>query len=75
MFDSLRRWTKAPAPTAELPVPSTIDAMDQAGVSTMLISVWYAPGKEMISNDEVARLAAEAPGRLIGVWCITEPGF
>jgi len=49
--------------------------MDQAGVSTMLISVWYAPGKEMISNDEVARLAAEAPGRLIGVWCITEPGF
>ena len=67
MFASLRRWTKAPIPTEELPVSATIDAMDRAGVDVALISAWVAPGRVLISNDEVAAFAAQAPGRLLGV--------
>jgi uncharacterized protein len=67
MFDSLRRWTKAPVPTEELPVAATLQAMDQGGVAQSLISAWVAPGKVMISNDEVAGFVAQAPDRLVGV--------
>lgn len=91
MFDSLRRWTKAPVPTEELPVSATLAMMDQGGVSKSLISAWVAPRNVMISNDEVAAFVAQAPERLIGVGsvdiskpmqavrdirrCITELGF
>lgn len=67
MFDSLRRWTKAPVPSQELPVAATIAAMDAGGVARSLISAWVAPGKLMISNDEVAGFVAQAPERLVGV--------
>lgn len=67
IFESLRRWTKMPMPTEELPVQLTIDLMDQAGVDRSLISAWVAPRNVMISNDEVASFVAEAPERLIGV--------
>lgn len=67
MFDSLRRWTKAPVPTSELPVAATVAAMDQAGVTQSLISAWVAPRNVMISNDEVAGFIAQAPSRLVGV--------
>lgn len=67
MFDSLRRWTKEHAPVRDIPVSATIAAMDQAGIDKMLISAWEAPGKSMISNDEVASFVAEAPARLVGV--------
>ncbi|WP_205520584.1 amidohydrolase family protein [Tropicibacter sp. Alg240-R139] len=67
MFDSLRRWTKTPTPTEELPVATTVGLMDQAGVGRMLISAWEAPRNTMISNDEVAGFVAQAPDRLIGV--------
>jgi len=69
IFDSLRRWNRqeAPDPDAEIPVSLTIGAMDEANVSTSLISAWYAPRNVMISNDEVASFVAEAPDRLVGV--------
>ncbi len=69
VFDSLRRWTKGerPDPVSEPPVSMTLGAMDEAGVSTALISAWYAPRNVMISNDEVASFVAQAPDRLVGV--------
>lgn len=67
MFASLRRWTKAEVPTAEIPVAFTLSAMDQAGVALSLISAWVAPRNVMISNDEVAGFVAESGGRLAGV--------
>ena len=71
IFDSLKRWTRSgdgdDAPPPELPVSVTVGAMDEGGVSTALISAWVAPGKVMISNDEVASFVAEAGGRLVGV--------
>lgn len=91
IFDSLRRWTKAPIPTEQLPVSATLALMDQGGVSKSLISAWVAPRNVMISNDEVAAFVAQAPDRLVGVGsvdiskpmiavreirrCITELGF
>ncbi|MDJ0700205.1 MAG: amidohydrolase family protein [Woeseiaceae bacterium] len=67
MFASLRRWTRSEAPTAEPPVSTTIAALDQARVDKALISAWVAPGKVMISNDEVAAFVAEFPDRLVGI--------
>jgi len=67
IFDSLRRWTKQPVPEEELPVDLTIAMMDHADVDKMLISAWQAPGKDLISNEEVAGFVSEAPDRLVGV--------
>lgn len=67
MFDSLRRWTRAEAPTEEMPVSATVHAMDSGGVDWALISAWYAPHRVLISNDEVAAFVASAPDRLVGV--------
>ena len=67
IFDSLRRWTGQDVPTEELPVEFTLAMMDQAGVDKMLISAWQAPGRDMISNEEVAAFVSQAPDRLVGV--------
>lgn len=67
MFDSLRRWTNIPAPATEVPVQATLDAMDRGKVDRALISAWVGPRNVMISNDEVAGVVAQAPGRLVGV--------
>jgi hypothetical protein len=67
IFESLRRWTKVPMPTVELPVSTTVAAMDQAAIDKSLISAWVAPRNVMISNDEVAGFVAQAPDRLVGV--------
>lgn len=67
IFDSLRRWTKTPAPTEQLPVAATLAMMDAGGVDKSLISAWVAPRNVMISNDEVAGFVEEGAGRLIGV--------
>ncbi len=67
IFESLRRWTKMPMPTVEIPVQMTLGMMDQAGVDRSLISAWVAPRNVMISNDEVAGFVSQAPDRLVGV--------
>ena len=70
IFDSLRRWTKGGglfATETQVPVFSTVAAMDQGGIQTSLICAWYAPRNVMISNDEVADFVAQAPSRLVGV--------
>ena len=67
VFESLRRWAKGTLPTEQPPVSATIAAMDAANVSQALISAWVAPGKVMISNDEVHEFVSEYPDRLVGV--------
>ena len=67
VFESLRRWTGDQIPNEELPVSLTTAMMDQAGVDKMLISAWEAPGRSMISNDDVAGFVKDAPDRLVGV--------
>jgi predicted TIM-barrel fold metal-dependent hydrolase len=41
--------------------------MDEGGVSTALISAWYARKNTMIFIDEVASFVAQSEGRLVGV--------
>ena len=67
IFNSLRRWSRDSIPTEPLPVSTTIQSMDAAGVSLSLISAWEAPRNSMISNDEVAGFVSEAPDRLVGI--------
>lgn len=67
MFESLRRWTGAQLPQAELPIEATIAAMDQANVSLGLLSAWHSPAGVLISNDEVHTWAAQHPDRFAGV--------
>ena len=67
IFASLLRWTKSETPTDPPPVSATIGAMNAANVDQTLISAWVAPGKIMISNDEVRGFVAEQPERLVGV--------
>lgn len=67
MFEPLWRWTNITPPRAAPPVAATIASMDAAKVDKALICAWQAPGKDLISNDEVAAFCAEAPDRLIGV--------
>ena len=67
IFDSLRRWTKTEAPEEQLPLSLTLAMMDDGKIEKSLISAWQAPGRDLISNDEVAAFVAEAPDRLVGV--------
>lgn len=67
IFESLRRWTKTPAPTEPIPLAATIAAMDAGGVDTALICAWQAPHRDLITNDEVAAFVSEYPDRLVGV--------
>jgi len=75
IFDSLRRWTKTKPLEEEVPVQATLAAMDRGGVSRALLSAWAAPGKILITNDEVAFLVNQAPDRFTGVGSvdITQP--
>jgi len=67
IFESLRRWTKTPAPSEAIPLAATIAAMDAGGIDKALICAWQAPHRDLISNDEVASFVAEYPDRLVGV--------
>lgn len=40
---SLRRWTGGQIPEGELPIESTLESMDVAGVDIGLLSAWRGP--------------------------------
>lgn len=65
-FESLRRWTRQES-IADIPLSSTLGAMDQAGVEVGLLAAWWGPQGALISNDEVASFVREHPRRLVGV--------
>jgi uncharacterized protein len=67
MFASLRRWTRATPRPAVITPEMTISAMDEGQVTAGLAAAWCAPEGWMISNDEVAAIAAAYPDRIIGV--------
>lgn len=91
MFESTRRWTGQQLPEEELPIGTTVAAMDQAGVAFGLLSAWHAPQGFLISNDQVAAWIGAHPDRFAGLAsvdlnqpmegvrelrrCVTELGF
>ena len=54
MFESLRRWTGGETLRSDIPLETTIAAMDEAGIRIGLISAWWGPQGPLIKNDEVA---------------------
>ncbi|HEU0191043.1 MAG TPA: amidohydrolase family protein [Mycobacterium sp.] len=67
MLGSLRRWTGGSIPEGEIPLDSTLAAMDAGAVDIGLLSGWIGPRGDLISNDEVAGWVRSCPGRLAGV--------
>ena len=67
MFESLRRWTGGRMPEGDIPIATTVDALDAAGVSVGLLTAWSSPEGSLIGNDQVAAWVAEHPERLAGV--------
>jgi len=67
MFASLRRWMGIDRVTEEMPVETTLSAMDDGQVQKGLICAWWGPGGELISNDEVAASVKRFPDRFVGV--------
>lgn len=66
MFESLRRWTRQDA-AAEIPLATTIAAMDQGEITLGLTSAWHGPQGALIDNDEVAGFVKAHPTRLRGI--------
>lgn len=65
-LEPLLRWTGQSGEL--LPTPATtLQAMDAAGVDIALLSAWYGPEGDLISNDEVAQQIAAAPLRFRGL--------
>ena len=66
MFESLRRWTGEQLPDDEVPIDTTLAAMDHAGVEFGLLSAWHSPEGPLIGNDEVAGWVSAQPKRFAG---------
>lgn len=66
MFASLRRW-KGDETVPEIPLEWTIQAYENAGVDTALISAWWGPEGPLLSNDYVADIVSERPDLFTGI--------
>ncbi|KHO19647.1 amidohydrolase [Mycolicibacterium setense] len=68
IFASLRRWTGGAIPDDEVPIETTLAAMDAGSVDVGLLSAWRGPnGLDLISNDEVAGWIRLHPNRFAGL--------
>jgi uncharacterized protein len=69
MFASLLRWRGMDPAALPDPIPHalTTAALDVAKIDRALVSAWWGPSGPILSNDEVAAIVREHPGRLIGV--------
>lgn len=67
MFESLRRWAGQTGPVPGIPIETTVEQMDEAGVGVGLLHAWWGPNGPIISNDEVARVVSRWPDRFVGV--------
>jgi predicted TIM-barrel fold metal-dependent hydrolase len=65
-FESLRRWARQDS-IPDIPLSTTVETMDQAGVGVGLLAAWWGPQGPLIDNDEVASFVREHPGRLLGI--------
>lgn len=66
-MEPLLRWIGRSAEEVVATPESTLHAMDAAGVETALLSAWYGPEGDLISNAEVADQIAAAPERFRGL--------
>lgn len=50
-----------------VPPEAMVEQMDRAGIDVVLLTAWHRPGGFAISNDEVAAIVREFPGRFVGI--------
>ncbi len=67
MFASLLRWMGMSEIPDQIPLELTVGALRMARVDRALISAWWGPQGELISNDEVAAHCAAYPDLFVGV--------
>jgi uncharacterized protein len=73
MFDSLRRWShgkfgsRGEDTGEEIPLDSTIRAMDEGGIRRGMCCAWWGPVGPMLSNEQVAGFVRQCPERLTGI--------
>lgn len=64
---TLHRWTRR-EDLSELPIETTLTAMDAGGVDRALLSAWVGPGGDvLIDNADVAAHVAAHPDRFAGI--------
>ncbi len=63
----LLRWTGQGGAALVPSVATTLQSMDSAGVEIALLSAWYGPEGDLITNEEVAAQIAAAPTRFRGL--------
>ena len=51
----------------ELTAAQVVEAMDRAGIQTLMLSAWHRPGQWVTHNDVVAEMVAQFPDRFCGV--------
>jgi uncharacterized protein len=66
-LQTVMRWTGQAGEHFLPSVESTLHAMDEAGVDISLLSAWYGPEGDLISNEEVAHQIQAAPTRFRGL--------
>ena len=44
-----------------------VEAMDRAGIRTLMLSAWHRPGQWVFHNDQVAEMTRQFPDRFVGV--------
>lgn len=57
----------APWLATGIPPETVVAMMDRAGIQTALLTAWHRPGRWVFSNDDVAAMVRQFPGRFIGV--------
>ncbi|MEP7342040.1 MAG: amidohydrolase family protein [Acidobacteriota bacterium] len=50
-----------------LTAAQVVEAMDRAGIQTLMLSAWHRPGQWITHNDVVAKMVAQFPDRFSGV--------
>src|SRR5262245_33192431 len=66
-LETVLHWTGQESEHFLPSVESTLHAMDEAGVEIALLSAWYGPEGDLISNEEVAHQIEGAPTRFRGL--------
>jgi uncharacterized protein len=74
-METLLRWTDQSGQVRECNPRSTLAAMDAAQIDIALLSAWYGPEGDLVTNQEVADQIATAPTRFRGLASadITDP--
>ena len=64
-LDTLKRWIGSDIP--EIPAEFTVSAMESANVEKCILSAWYGPQGDLISNDDVLEMIQKHPGKFLGM--------